>query len=140
MTFHATTFVLMNGKAREAIQYYKEVLNAEVIFQQTIGEGPEATNFKEEELDFIAHSVLRMDGSDLMVADMLPGLTFQEGNQVNICLTTENASKSKKIFDGLKENGHVIRELEEIHFSPAYGIVTDKFGVTFQIFTVRERK
>jgi PhnB protein len=25
--------------------------------------------------------------------------------------------------------------LQKIHFSPAYGMVTDKFGVTFQIFT-----
>lgn len=28
---------------------------------------------------------------------------------------------------------------EELYFSPAYGMVTDKFGVTFQIFTKRER-
>lgn len=27
--------------------------------------------------------------------------------------------------------------LQKVHFSPAYGMVTDKFGVTFQIFTQR---
>ncbi|MBP1893865.1 putative glyoxalase superfamily protein PhnB [Paenibacillus lactis] len=27
--------------------------------------------------------------------------------------------------------------LGEVHFSPAYGVVTDRYGVTFQIFTVK---
>jgi PhnB protein len=35
----------------------------------------------------------------------------------------------------LKQDGQVKMPLQETFFSPAYGIVTDKFGVTFQIYT-----
>ena len=51
-----------------------DVLDAEVKFSQTIGEGPadEAANFKEDELDFIAHAVLTIGDAVLMIADIIP--------------------------------------------------------------------
>ncbi|WP_279288624.1 hypothetical protein [Clostridium gasigenes] len=39
----------------------------------------------------------------------------------------------------MKEDDKVNIELNESHFSPAYAMVTDKFGVTFQIFTTRKQ-
>nr|MDH3162668.1 VOC family protein [Bacillus licheniformis] len=84
-----TPYILMNGRAKEAIDYYRDVLDAEVKFSQTIGEGPadEATNFKEDELDFIAHAVLTIGDAVLMIADIIPELPFQSGNQLSICVT-----------------------------------------------------
>jgi PhnB protein len=54
---------------------------------------------------------------------------------VTICITTKDADKSKQIFEALQQGGQVIMPLQETHFSPAYGNLTDKFGVNFQIFT-----
>jgi PhnB protein len=134
-------YILMNGKAKEAIEYYQEALNANVIFKQTIGEGPkeEASKFKENELDLIAHSVLKIGETEMMIADIIPELPFQTGNQISICITSNDISKTKQLYEKLKENGEVILELHETHFSPAYGIVTDQFGVTFQICTTRHK-
>jgi PhnB protein len=137
MSLQLNSFILMNGRATEAIEFYQEVFDAKVIFKQTIGEGPDASKFKENELDFIAHSILKIGETEIMVADIIPSLPFQKGNQISICVTCNDSTESKYIFEKLKENGQVVSELNEIHFSPAYGIVTDKFGVTFQIFTKR---
>ncbi|ALS25866.1 glyoxalase/bleomycin resistance protein/dihydroxybiphenyl dioxygenase [Paenibacillus sp. 32O-W] len=41
----------------------------------------------------------------------------------------------EKIFEALREGGQVGMPLQETFWSPAYGIVTDKFGVTFHITT-----
>jgi len=49
--------------------------------------------------------------------------------------TSDDISITKQFYEKLKENGV---ELSEIYFSPSYGIVTDKFGGTFQIFTNRK--
>ncbi len=46
--------------------------------------------------------------------------------------------KSKRIFETLSQGGEVKMPLQEA-FQPAYGIVTDKFGVTFQIYTEGEK-
>ena len=130
---------IMEGKAKEAIEFYQEVLHAKVIFMQTIGEGPKAevSKFKESQLGLIAHSVLKIGESEIMVSDILPGVPFQKGNQISICITSDDILITKQMYEKLMENGKIIIELSEIYFSPAYGMVTDKFGVTFQTFTTR---
>jgi PhnB protein len=129
----------MNGKAKEAIDYYQETLNAEVLFMQTLGEGPkdETARLKENELNLIAHSVLKIGETKIMIADVIPELPFEKGNQVSICITTNDVSLTRQLYENLKKDGKVIIELNEIYFSPAYGMVTDKFGVTFQVYTNR---
>ncbi|MDU5950647.1 MAG: VOC family protein, partial [Paenibacillus macerans] len=58
----------------------------------------------------------------------------QSGTQVTICLTTNDAELAKRMFEALAEGGQINMPLQETFFSPAYGSLTDKFGVTFQIF------
>lgn len=132
---------IMDGRAKEAIEYYQEVLNAKVVFMQTVGEGPkdELSKFKENQLGLIAHSVLIIGESEIMVSDIIPGVPFQNGNQISICITIDDISITKQFYEKLKENGKIIIELNEIYYSPAYGMVTDKFGVTFQLFTTKNR-
>lgn len=140
MSLQFIPFILMNGRAKEAIEYYQEVFNADLIFKQTIGEAPKdmVAKFKENELDYIAHSVLKIGETTIYIADIIPEIPFQKGSQICICITTNDISKAKEFYEKLAKDGKVNRELKEIYFSPAYGIVTDKFGVTFQIFTARK--
>ncbi len=142
MSFKLIPFIqIMDGRAKEAIEYYQEVLKAKVIFMQTVGEGPkeELSKFTKNQLGLIAHSVLIIGESEIMVSDIIPGVPFQQGNQISICITTDDISKTNQFYEKLKENGKIIIALNEIYFSPAYGMVTDKFGVNFQIFTTKNK-
>ena len=141
MSLKLNSFIqIMDGRAKEAIDYYQEVLNAKVVFIQTLGQGPKAevSKLKENQLGLIAHSVLKIGETEIMVSDSIPELPFQTGNQITICISCDDISISKQIYEKLKEEGKVILELTALYFSPAYGMVTDKFGVTFQIFTTRK--
>ncbi len=140
MSYQIVPYILMNGRAKEAIEYYQETLNAKVLFQQTFGEGPkdDAVKMKEDELNLIAHSVLKIGENQFMIADIIPALPFQTGNQVSICITTSDIELAKQLYENLKKDGKVLIEFNEIYFSPGYGMVTDKFGVTFQIYTNRK--
>ena len=141
MSLNLISFIqIMDGRAREAIEYYQEVLNAKIIFMQTIGEGPkeELSKFKENQLTLIAHSILKIGETEIMISDANPAVPFQKGNQISICITGNDISVSKQFYEKLREDGKTLIELDEFYFSPAYGMVTDKFGVTFQIFTTRK--
>jgi uncharacterized glyoxalase superfamily protein PhnB len=59
--------------------------------------------------------------------------TVQDGNKVVINLSTKDVEKTKQIFGWLQHDGKVVAPLEEVPFSPTFGTVTDKFGVTFII-------
>jgi PhnB protein len=43
--------------------------------------------------------------------------------------------KSKRIFEGLQQDGKVNMPFGEQPFSPGFGDVTDKFVWTFQVYT-----
>ncbi|MED1666943.1 VOC family protein [Brevibacillus laterosporus] len=137
MTLKLTPYLMMDGNAKEAIQFYEKALDAKVLFNQTFGEMPENPEFPlpANARDLVAHAMVKVGEADLMFSDTFPGQPHQKGNQVTICIATSDKEKSTQIYDALLEGGQVNMPLQETHFSPAYGIVTDKFGVTFQIYT-----
>ncbi|WAH39303.1 VOC family protein [Alicyclobacillus dauci] len=75
-----------------------------------------------------------MGESELMVIDS-PGQQVHEGNNVSICLATNDVERTEHIYEALQEEGTVIAPLDKTPFSPAFGSVVDKFGVTFMIVT-----
>lgn len=137
MILRISPYLMMNGNAREAIQFYEKALDAEVLFSQTFGEMPENPEFPlpEEAKELIAHAMMKVGETDFMFSDTFPGQTSQSGDQVTICISVNDIEKSKQIFESLQQDGQVKMPLQEAFFSPSYGIVTDKFGVTFQIYT-----
>ncbi|TSB45725.1 VOC family protein [Alkalicoccobacillus porphyridii] len=131
MTLSLTPYVTLAGQAREAIQFYEKVLEAKVLGIMTYADMP---GTPAEMKDLIANAAIQVGESSLMLSDT-PEPSIQEGKKVTICITSDDAEKSKRIFADLAEGGHINMPLEETSFSPAFGDVTDKFGVTFQIYT-----
>jgi PhnB protein len=112
-------------------------LDAEILFSQSFGESPDNPEFPlpEEAKDRIMHATIKIGESELMFSDTFPGQPHSEGSQVTLCITTNDPEKSEKLFNGLKEDGEVTMPMQKTFFSPLYGCVVDKFGVTFQIYT-----
>ena len=137
MILRINPYLMLEGNAREAIQFYEKALDAKVIGIQTFGEMPQNPEFPlpPEARDRIAHALLKIGESDLMISDTFPGQPLHKGNHVTICITTNDTQTTKKIYEALQEGGQVGMPLQETFWSPAYGIVTDKFGVTFHITT-----
>ncbi|ADM69605.1 hypothetical protein GMA19_01785 [Paenibacillus polymyxa E681] len=130
-------YITMDGNAKEAIEFYEEALDAQLLFIQTFGEMPENPDFPipAEVKERVGHATLKVGETELMFSDTFPGSPFSSGNQVSICITTDSVEQAQKMFDALQQGGQVGMPLQKTHFSPAYGNVTDKFGVTFQMFT-----
>jgi len=137
MTVRLIPYLVMDGNAKEAIHFYEKALGAQVLFSQSFGEMPENPDFPlpAEAKDRVSHATIRVGESELMFSDTFPGQPHQSGNQVTICITTDDAEKAKQMFEALTDGGQVTMPLQETFFSPAYGTVTDKFGVNFQVFT-----
>jgi len=138
MNVKLTPFIMLDGQASEAIPFYEQALGAQVVFRQTFGEIPQEGHpwtMTEELKERIAHCVLVAGGTELFVCDSEPNQQLERGDQVNICLTVKDASEAERLFDALRSDGKVLMPLQPVYFSPAFGMVTDRFGVTFQVFT-----
>ncbi|NOU83186.1 VOC family protein [Paenibacillus sp. LMG 31459] len=139
MTLQVNPFILVDGTASEAIAFYQEALGATLLFKQTVGEGPQNPDspMTEQEKARIAHSVLLVGETKFFVADQEVGQPLSHGNGITICITADTAEEAQQLYDSLKAGGTVDIELAPAYFSPAFGMVTDKYGVCFQIFTKR---
>jgi len=137
MSLRLTPYVVLEGNTKEAIAFYEKALDAKVAFLQTFADMPANPDFPlpAEARDRVAHAMVKVGDSDLMFSDTFPGQSLQQGDQVTICITSDDVAKSQRIFDALQEGGQVNMPLQETDFSPAYGNLKDKFGITFQIFT-----
>lgn len=145
MIFRITPCIVMNGKAKEAVHFYEKVLDAKVLKIQTYGEIP--VPCPEALKERVANVTLQIGESELLLFDA-PNIHVADGNTtqehtiqhndkavVTINISINNVERTKEIFEILKQGGKVIAPLEEVPFSPAFGTVTDKFGVTFILVT-----
>ncbi|GED67754.1 VOC family protein [Brevibacillus reuszeri] len=137
MSLRLTPYVVLDGETKEAIAFYEKALDAKVVFVQTFADMPANPDFPlpDEAKGRVAHASLKVGDSDLMFSDSFPGQSIPKGDHVTICIVSDDVEKSKRIFDALQDGGQVLMPLQETHFSPAYGNLKDKFGITFQIFT-----
>lgn len=137
MTLRLDPYLVLDGTSKQAIQFYEKVLGAQVVFFQSFGDMPENSDcpMPEDAKDRVMHASLKIGDSSLMFSDSMPGQEHKSGDQVTLCVSSDDPAKSKQIFEALQDGGQVKMPLQETFFSPAYGIVTDKFGITFQVYT-----
>jgi PhnB protein len=136
MSVKLTPYITLEGRAREAIRFYEQAIGAEVLSMVTYGEMPDMpSTFTDDMKSLVAHAKLKVGETELMFSDSPGGAPIQNGKRVTICITTNEVEKSKRIYDALRQGGQVNMPFKEEPFSPGFGDVTDKFGVTFQIYT-----
>lgn len=136
MTVKLTPYITLEGRAKEAIQFYVDVIGAEVISTITYGEMPEMpSTFTDEMKGYVAHAKLKVGDTELMLSDTPIDSPLGNGKRVTICITTNDVEHSRTIYEALRQDGQVNIPFQEEPFSPGFGDVTDKFGVTFQIYT-----
>lgn len=140
MPMQVIPYIVMDGNAKEAIEFYKKAMNMEVQYLQTFDDMPEDPDMQkpEDAKDRVLHATVQVGETSIMFSDTFPGQAHNIGNQVTLCITTDDKDHTAQIFETLQEGGQVSMPLQETFFSPSYGVVTDKFGVTFQIYTGTE--
>lgn len=134
MSMRATSFIMLEGQAAEAIDFYRNALKAELLYRTTYEEGKDADRLPDEAKSRIAHAVLQTGETELMVADRFPGQPHEMGDVVSICLTVTERHEIEQMFQKLSERGQTLFPLQETEFSPCYGLVKDRFNVTFHLF------
>ena len=128
-------YLVLNGNGQEAVKFYEHALDAKVISVQTFGDMPGKSDLPEEAKNRVLNAQLKVGDVHLMLSDNFPGNPYQLGDQVTIAISISDVEKSKEVFGKLEDGGKVIMPLQETFWSPSYGQVTDKFGITWQVST-----
>jgi len=120
-------YLTFNGNCREAMSFYKEVLDGDLALQ-TIGESPMADKMPQKMKDCILHAQLTKGPLILMGSDMVnePGLI--KGNSVTLMLACNSEEEIKSCYEKLSAGGKATHPLEDTFWGALFGGLTDKFG------------
>ncbi|MDQ0246724.1 PhnB protein [Bacillus fengqiuensis] len=131
MKQQATPYLTFNGNAKEALEYYKDVFEGEILGIQTFGEADFPT--PPEVDDRIMHAQFKKDGLFLMVSDAFLGQSIEVGNHISLALELESEEEIQKLYDTLSEKGSVLMELQDTFWGAKFAKVKDCFGVIWDL-------
>lgn len=122
-----TPYINFQGRTREAMEFYRDLLGGEIVQLMTYGESPMAADMPEESHDGIMHAHLIAHGAELMGADGPPpgGGT---ANNVSIALNIDDAEEARRIFAGLAAGGEVGMEFQKTFWAEGFGMCVDRYG------------
>ena len=133
------SYLQFAGKAEEVLGFYEKALhaiNVKKVRFGAFGQNPNAP-LTEEEQNMIMESRIEFSGNILMISDVLPFMQsitgeITNGNTVLISIIDADPDRNQQIFESLSEGGTVIMPLTSAPWSASFGMVVDKYGVTWK--------
>src|SRR6478752_3580768 len=128
-------YLFFRGRCEEAIGYYKAKLGAEAVMMLRFKDNPDRPGPDKVPPaldDRIMHAALRIQGALILMSDgwQTGPLDFQ---CMSLSLSVPAEAEADRIFDALAADGTVQMPMAKTFFSPRFGSVTDKFGVSWMI-------
>ena len=129
-------YLFFDGRCEEAIDFYRRTLGAEasMLMRYKDMPGPHQPGMippgAEEK---VMHASLRIGDSEIMASDgRCGGAPSFQGFALSI--TPRDEAEARRMFEALLDGGEVRMPLEKTFFSPCFGMVADRFGVTWMIY------
>ena len=123
-------YLLFNGNAKEAFDFYAKGLGGNIVMSTTFGEAPEGACAAGQE-DKIMHAVLQADGITLMCSDCPPDKSATLGDNISLSLNFTDSATMDKTFEALAEGGTVTMALQDTFWGARFGMLKDKFGTNW---------
>ena len=129
------SYLYMDGRADEAIEFYKKTLGATVNMRLLFKDNPDHTCAPGSE-NKIMHADISIGETRVLISDgHNKGKPDFQG--FGLALTAKTVAEADKIFEGLAAGGNVTMPQTKTFFSPRFGMLADKFGVTWMILVAQ---
>ena len=129
-------YLFFDGRCEEALEFYRKTLGAEVTMLMRFSESPEPCDpgmVPPGSENKVMHASFRVGDATLMASDgNCTGQPKFAG--VSLSLTVANADAAKRLFTALGNGGQVQMPLAKTFFSPSFGMVADRFGVSWMVY------
>ncbi|MGH8718294.1 MAG: VOC family protein [Burkholderiales bacterium] len=130
-------YLFFDGRCEEAVGFYRKTLDAEVTMLMRFKDSPEPMPGKAPPDDKVMHASFRIGDSTVMASDGQCS-DGQSGGRpgfqgFSLSLTAPNESEAERLFAALADGGQVQQPLIKTFFASRFGIVADRFGVSWMI-------
>ena len=134
---HVQPYLFFEGRCEEALSFYRDKLGAQDLVIMRHSENPEPparSRMPPGSENSIMHSSFRLGDTVVMASDgMCSGAPEFKGVTLSISVPAE--AEARRCYDALADGGQPIMPLQKTFFSPAFGMVRDRFGVSWMLLT-----
>ena len=132
-------YLFFDGRCEEAIEFYKKALGAQVDMLMRFRDNPDAKANPEciapGSENKVMHSSFRIKDTAIMASDgNAKGQPKFEGFSLSLPAKTE--AEADKLFAALSDGGKVQMPMSKTFFSPRFGVVADRFGVSWMVIVM----
>ena len=130
MTVNLTPYLQFRGQAREAMEFYADLLGGELSLNTFaefgMGEGGAG--------DQVMHSQVEVSGTAvLMGSDVPPGMETRDNAVVSLFGGPEDEATMRAQWDRLADGGTVSEPLVAAPWGDVFGQLTDRFGIFWMV-------
>ncbi|MCU5299111.1 VOC family protein [Bacillus paranthracis] len=123
-----TTFLMFEGKAEEAMNFYTSLFDQSEIVSisryDENGPGKEGT---------VIYATFTLHGQEFMCIDSYVNHNFTFTPAMSLYVTCDTEEEIETAFNKLAEDGAVLMPLGAYPFSKRFGWLNDKYGVSWQL-------
>lgn len=133
------SYLFFDGRCDEALDFYTRVLGAKVEMLMRFKDNPEPPKAGDPgcgpgmpDPNKVMHCSFKVGDTMLMASDGNCGgkPSFQG---FSLVLNAKNEAEAKRLFAALSDGGQVQMPLGKTFFSPAFGMVADRFGMGWMV-------
>ena len=125
---------MFGGRCEEAIEFYCGAMGAETEMLMHFDEAPQpvppgklAPGFEKK----VMHASFRVGKTSIMCSDGCGESPEFKGFSLAITVPTE--ADADRVFNALSKGGNITMPLSKTFWSPKFGMVSDKFGISWMV-------
>ena len=132
---HVQPYLFFDGRCEEAVEFYQKALGAEVTMLMRFKDSPEPPEpgmVPPGSEHKVMHMSFRIGETTVMASDgRCEGRPSFQGFALS--LTVLDEAEAERLFAALADGGQVQMPLTTTFFAPRFGMVADRFGVSWMV-------
>ena len=120
-------YVNFEGQAEEALNFYKEIFDGEILMTSRYSEAPMPVD--EDWKNKLIHARLKFGNSMIYLSDGPKGYKSSKEGNIQLSVDVPDENKIEEIFTKMAEGGQVTMPLANQFWGAKFGMLKDKFGI-----------
>jgi len=124
-----TPYIHFAGNAEEALNFYKDVLNGEIVMLSRYGDSPVPAD--EDYKQKIIHARLVFGENMIMISDTFKGNAVHTNGNIQLNVDVPDKLQLETVFGKMAAGGKIMMPLQDQFWGATFGMLQDKFGVNW---------
>ena len=126
------SYIWFDGRAEEALNFYQRALGAKVEAIHRNRDNPQPGHTPPGAENKVMHVTFTIGDTTVMASDgYCQGKPDFKG--ISLSLNVKTDAEAERYFAALSDGGQVQVPLSKTFFSPRFGMVSDRFGVSWMV-------